>query len=181
MQMTINYSDQDLILPDDRPSIFLVGPTACRDHRRPAQPGESTTWRPDALAALTKAGFTGVVYVPERSNGNNPDFEFEPQATWELAALEHTSVIAAWVPRVVSPDLVHFGMPGFTTNVEFGFWLATSPDRLLYGRPDWAHNVRYLDFLYKRQTGRAPITTLEEMMARAAELANHNHAQARAS
>ena len=35
------------------------------------------------------------------------------------------------------------------------------PQRVFYGRPDWAERVRYLDWLYPRHTQRKPYNNLE--------------------
>ena len=41
-----------------------------------------------------------------------------------------------------------------TTNVEFGYWLHTG--KALYGRPDDAKKIKYLDWLYKTDTNKSP-------------------------
>ena len=86
-------------------------------------------------------GFDGVVYVPELSSGE-AQFNYDNQVEWEWEALEKASVIVFWVPRELST------MPGFTTNIEFGHYVRES--RVVYGRPDSAELIRYLDKLYKR-------------------------------
>lgn len=173
--LTVNYSNQTLNLDQKRPSIFLMGPTARRDHRLPAQEGDPSTWRPDALAKLTKAGFRGIVYVPEHSNGNNPDFVLDNQIDWEVAAIAHASVVALWLPRQIDRSRPDLGMPGFTTNVEFGYELAKKPDRFVYGRPPDADKTRYLDERFRRETDREPFTALPDTMQAAAKLAVRLH------
>lgn len=53
-------------------------------------------------------------------------------------------------------------MPAFTTNVEFGYWLHTG--KVLYGRPDNARKIKYLDWLYKIDTNEEPFNTLEQLL-----------------
>ena len=56
-------------------------------------------------------------------------------------------------------------MPAFTTNVEFGFYLAVRPEEVLYGRPDDSEKNTYLDWLYTDTTGRTPINSLETLVS----------------
>lgn len=148
--MKVIYSDQPAYDGSERPSIFLVGPTPRR--------ADVLSWRPVALQILEQVGFQGVVLVPEPSNGGR-FISYDYQVEWERAGLEKCNYIVAWVPR----ELPH--MPALTTNVEFGYWLAKSPARLMYGRPDYAANISYLDWLYKLETGRTPFNKLEDMLA----------------
>ena len=59
---------------------------------------------------------------------------------WEREALINATVILFWVPRKL-PD-----MSAFTTNVEFGYWLHSG--KVVYGRPNDASKIKYLDWLY---------------------------------
>ena len=61
-------------------------------------------------------------------------------------------------------------MPAFTTNVEFGYWIHTG--KVLYGRPDEAKKIKYLDWLYKEDTNNEPFSSLEELLNGSIELAN---------
>jgi hypothetical protein len=138
----IIHSDQPLhILP---PSLFLAGPS-------PRSP-EVRSWRPRAVEILHALGFQGTVLVPERKD-ETARFDYLDQVEWEFAALEACSVIVFWVPR----DLAT--LPGFTTNVEFGRYVGSG--RAVYGRPEAAPQTRYLDWLYRKLTGRPPEATLE--------------------
>jgi len=138
------------------PSIFLVGPTP-RDSGTPS-------WRPEALEILERLRFHGIVFVPERSSWNG--FNYLDQVEWENEALYDASnmgCIAAWVPRELEK------MPAFTTNVEFGRFVDCG--RFVYGRPDGAPKTGYLDWLYQKETGWAPCTSLEALMEFAVEVA----------
>lgn len=53
-------------------------------------------------------------------------------------------------------------MPAFTTNVEFGYWLHTG--KILYGRPDDARKIKYLDWLYETNMNSKPYNSLEELL-----------------
>lgn len=100
------------------------------------------SWREDALALLREFDFHGTVFIPENrgfvaaESGNY----YPDQAQWETDMFKVSSVVAFWVPRV----LEH--LPGFTTNVEFGYCIGYGKP-MVYGRPDGAPKTRYLDFL----------------------------------
>lgn len=151
--MIINYSDQEVI--KNKKSIFLAGPTPR---------GENVeSWRTMACQIIEQYGFDGIVYVPEYSSWK-PKADYVDQAQWERDALANSSVIAFWIPRFL-PD-----MPAFTTNVEFGYWLHTG--KVLYGRPDGAKKIKYLDWLYKTDMNTEPFNNLEDLLINSVELAN---------
>lgn len=105
--------------------------------------------------------------VPERRVWS-VKFEYVDQAEWEYLGLETCSVIAFWVPRQL-PSL-----PGFTTNVEFGRYVASG--RCVYGRPDGAPHTRYLDWLFTKLTGNEPHKTLLATLKAAAGAAARRRA-----
>src|SRR5262249_43549449 len=100
-------------------------------------------------------GFAGAALAPERRDWS-VRFDYADQVEWEYVGLENCRVIAFWVPREVQT------LPGFTTNVEFGRYVGSG--RCVYGRPEGAAHTRYLDWLYRKLTGRAPEATLEATM-----------------
>ena len=151
--MIINYSEQEVI--KGKKSIFLAGPTPRKENIE--------SWRTRACKLLEERGFDGVVYVPEYST-RKPKGDYVDQAEWEREALSNSSVIAFWIPREL-PE-----MPAYTTNVEFGYWIHTQ--KILYGRPDNAKKIKYLDWLYKTDTNMDPYTSLEELLNNSIELAN---------
>ncbi|MDD4547329.1 MAG: hypothetical protein PHI05_01115 [Bacilli bacterium] len=61
-------------------------------------------------------------------------------------------------------------MPAFTTNVEFGYWLAKKPEKIIYGRPNNAKKIKYLDWLYKKESNKEIFETLEETIDKALKL-----------
>jgi hypothetical protein len=160
MSLEINYSSQPVASSHDKPSIFLAGPTP-RDL-------ETQSWRPDAIEILRGLGYAGLIYAPEIEIPD-ADHDYTEQVDWEWAALEVAKTIAFWVPRKIDPTKSDLGMPAFTTNTEFGFWLAKNPDKVFYGRPDWAKKVGYLDKLYEHTTGRTALKDLGALMIVAAE------------
>lgn len=141
--MIINYSDQEVLSGEK--SIFLAGPT-------PRGKG-AVSWREEACSYLKKSGFDGIVYVPEYSTWK-PKEDYIDQAMWERIALTKATVIMFWIPRQL-PE-----MPAFTTNVEFGYWLHTR--KVVYGRPNDARKIKYLDWLYELDYNKKPLSTLEE-------------------
>ena len=143
--MIINYSDEEVIKGEK--SIFLAGPTP--------RGKDETSWRKEACEILERLGFDGIVYVPEYSSWK-PKESYIDQAVWERTALTAATTIVFWIPR-------HFPeMPGLTTNVEFGYWLKSG--KVIYGRPNDAEKVKYLDWLYEYDFGRKPISDLEILM-----------------
>lgn len=152
--MIINYSDQEVIKGEK--SIFLAGPTPR---------GENViSWRAEACEILKQLGFDGVVYVPEYSTWKPKD-DYVDQAMWERIALTNATVILFWVPRKL-PD-----MGAFTTNVEFGYWLHSG--KVIYGRPNDASKIKYLDWLYKLDYGESPYEDLKSLLESSIELVNN--------
>lgn len=143
--MKINYSDQEIIKGEK--SIFLAGPTP--------RGKDSLSWRKEACEILKKLKFDGVVYVPEYSTWK-PKESYIDQAMWERNALTEADVIVFWIPRKL-PD-----MPAFTTNVEFGYWLSSK--KVIYGRPDDATKIKYLDWLYELDYNMKPYNNLQTLL-----------------
>ncbi|MDB4278092.1 NUDIX hydrolase [Deltaproteobacteria bacterium] len=116
-------------------AVFLAGPTP-RDEEQPS-------WRPEAIAWLEKfAAEKGlsdiVVFVPEDEHGKW-EHSYIDQVEWEQRGLHFADVVMFWVPR----DLTW--MPGFTTNVEFGYWAQSA--KVVLGHPKEAPKTRYLDWM----------------------------------
>ena len=151
--MIINYSDQEVI--KGKKSIFLAGPTPRGEN--------AISWRTEACQTLKNLDFDGIIYVPEYSTWK-PKEDYVDQAMWEREALTSATVILFWVPRKL-PD-----MPAFTTNVEFGYWLHSG--KVIYGRPDDASKIKYLDWLYQTDYHQKPYTDLESLLKASIELAN---------
>ncbi|MDN5769222.1 MAG: HIT domain-containing protein [Humibacillus sp.] len=131
------YARQPLI-HDGRPSVFLVGPTPQADR--------GGSWRPDAIAELTRQGFEGIIYSPEQEpdlTGCTPFRENDPdQLEWDHAALAEATVILAHVPR----DLTT--MPAMTTNIEWGMWWDSG--KIVLGSPTDAPGNHYLEWTAAR-------------------------------
>jgi hypothetical protein len=151
--MIINYSDQKVL--KGQKSIFLAGPTPRGENIE--------SWRTDACQFLEDSGFDGIVYVPEYSTWRSKT-DYVDQAQWERDALASASVIVFWIPRTLP------GMPAFTTNVEFGYWIHSG--KILYGRPDEAKKIKYLDWLYKTDTNKEPYDSLEQLLSDSINFAN---------
>jgi hypothetical protein len=115
------------------PSIFLAGPTPRSNNPVPS-------WRPEALHRIRFLNFEGTVFVPEVEDGVWREL-YDDQVNWEKEALYRSTVILFWVPRDIET------MPAFTTNVEFGYWVAKDPSKIIYGRPNDAPKTKYLDWL----------------------------------
>lgn len=154
------FSDQKVEW-EHLPSIFLAGPTP--------RTQEVITWRIEALRILNIMKYPGLVLVPERHNWQTK-FYYHDQVEWELEGLRRCSCVAFWIPRDLKT------LPGFTTNVEFGFLVGDPGQRhrVVYGRPDISHKNRYLDWLYNKCTGESPYRTLEDTLANAIIISSKN-------
>ena len=151
--MRVNFSDE--VVLKGKKSIFLAGPTPREE--------KVASWRVDAVKKLEDLGFDGIVYVPEYSTWV-PKSDYVAQANWEREALTEATVILFWIPRSL-PD-----MPGFSTNVEFGYWLHSK--KVIYGRPDGAPKTKYLDWLYKTDYNEEPFNDLDKLLEYAVEIIN---------
>lgn len=128
-------------------SIFLAGPT-------PRSP-DVRSWRPEAISMLQEIGFDGTVFVPEDSSAA-PAFDYMHQVDWEEEGLRTADAILFWVPRELET------MPGFTTNIEWGFWCNSG--KVVLGAPHQAPKMAYLRYYAKKF--RVPMAhTLRETVA----------------
>lgn len=134
--MKIYYSDMEL--PGNLgKSIFLAGPTPRDDSVK--------SWRLEAVNILEGWKYDGSVCIPERSSGW-AGVDYDEQVEWEHEAMSGVDAIVFWVPRDIKG-----GMPGFTTNVEFGMHFSDA--KTFYGRPEGSDKNRYLDYIYKMAHG----------------------------
>ena len=157
--MIVNYSNQEVIKGEK--SIFLAGPTP--------RSSDVETWRKEAIHILNDLGFDGIVYVPEFNNEDRT-FDLIKQVWWEREALFSSSVIVFWIPR---SDV----LPGYTTNIEFGYWMAKDKGKVIYGRPDNSIKNNYLDWLYQTETQKEAIKDLKELLEGAMILVEENKAR----
>lgn len=156
--MIINFSDEAVNKTKGLKSIFLAGPTLRNS-------SFNLSWRKEACAILESLGFNGIVYVPEFSNGDNP-MDFIEQAEWEREGLVRSDVIVFYVPRKF-PEL-----PGLTTNIEYGMYLARKPLSSLLCSPPGAEKNRYLEWLYtKEKPGAHIFRDLKEVLQEAVIIA----------
>ncbi|GLY54854.1 nucleoside 2-deoxyribosyltransferase domain-containing protein [Lentzea sp. NBRC 102530] len=118
------------------PAVFLAGPSA--------HAGSGVeSWRPAAVDEL-RAQSTGslTVLTPESRGGVRAD-RYEDQVGWECVARARATVVLYWIPR----DIIT--LPGYTTNVEFGFDVGRGR-RVVLGVPKTCPNPernRYLVFV----------------------------------
>ena len=131
-------------------SMFLAGPTPrCKQVK---------SWRPQFIKLLQKQETKCTVFLPELKNGGWLG-DHDKQTEWEYRHLHLASAVVFWVPRDLDK------LPGFITNVEFGFWVRS--DRCFYGRPPGTPVTRYLDWLYKKEhSHESPAESMEELIDR---------------
>ncbi|MCX4666464.1 NUDIX hydrolase [Streptomyces sp. NBC_01381] len=112
-------------------SVFLAGPTP--------RTAEVASWRPEAIAELTAQwqhpGLL-VVFVPEARTGTALPVVAAQSAAWERTVMDQSDEILFWVPRTMN------GLPGLSTNVEFGRY--ESSGRCVLGYPPEAAHIAYL-------------------------------------
>ena len=109
-------------------SVFLCGPTP--------RSNDVESWRPEAITEITarwKGAGDLVVFVPEPPSGERWP-SYDTNRVWELHWGDRADVTLFWIPR--GP-----GMPGYTTNDEFGRWKDSG--RAVLGTPPGAEQVRY--------------------------------------
>lgn len=127
--MKVYYTYQDL--PYYGKTVFLAGPTP--------RSKDVKSWRPEALEFLNANGYKGNVLVPENPLGVDY-FNAEEQYEWEKSAMNIADDIVFWIPRNMET------MPGLTTNIEFGYWLAKNPSKIILGYPLDAENMKYIHY-----------------------------------
>ncbi len=154
---------KDFDLSND-PRIFLAGPTV-RGHQQHLQP----SWRFDAIKLFREKKFEGSLIIPEFQDLSESDKGRYDLPLWEYEGLKIADSILFWVPR--SRELI-----GLTTNFELGYWMKDR-EKLVYGRPDDAYRIDYLDIIWnkdydERSIGDSTIyNTLEETVEAAIKLA----------
>lgn len=152
--MKVVYAKQPF--PDGwHSSIFLAGPT-------PRDAG-TKSWRPEALRLLDEMGYQGVVFVPEDAEGEwgSGHDAYMNQIEWERKGLDLADIIVFWVPREMER------MPALTTNVEFGRYVTS--DKIVFGAPEWAKSVRYLETMLKTETGELRYLDLKDTLQAAVD------------
>jgi len=117
------------------PTIFLAGPTV-RGH----QP-HLLSWRFEAVGLFIKKEFEGNLIIPEFTDKKESDKYRYDIPVWEYNGLQKSHIIMFWIPR--TRELI-----GLTTNHEHGYWMALDREKVVYGRPDDAYRVSYLDIMW---------------------------------
>jgi nucleoside 2-deoxyribosyltransferase len=135
-------------------SIFLAGPTV-----RGNQP-HLTSWRFEAIDIFKKLDFNGYLVVPEFTSKQESDKGKKCIPLWEFNGLISCDVILFWIPR--TKELI-----GLTTNWELGYWIGRDIGKVIYGRPDDAYRIDYLDTMWEaihNENGTKPViyNTLED-------------------
>ena len=122
-------------------SIFLAGPTPRSKHVK--------SWRPEFIEKLKNVNYNGVVLIPEMRNPDNwkkeRNFAYDKQIKWEEEAMQKADIIVFWIPRKMDT------MPALTTNIEFGYWYAKDPSKLIVGIPKDAENCDYIRYKAKQK------------------------------
>ncbi len=138
------------------PTVFLAGPTVRGNQQH------LTSWRFEAIEIFKRNGFDGNLIIPEFASKVESDQHRYDLPIWEFEGLQKCDVIMFWIPR--TPELI-----GLTTNHELGYWMGRERGKVVYGRPNDAYRIAYLDIMwvedYKRRgrnSGAEIYTTLEK-------------------
>ena len=118
-----------------RPIIFLAGPTV-----RGNQP-HLTSWRFEAVEEFNEQNFNGSLIIPEFTSKIESDKGKAWLPLWEFNGLKRADCIMFWIPR--TRELI-----GLTTNWELGYWIGRNQCKVVYGRPDDAYRIDYLDIMW---------------------------------
>lgn len=135
--MLLVFSD-DIYPTEVTKSIFLAGPNP----RYKDGDAIENTWRHEAVRILEEKGYDGHVFIPLPKQfffGETAEVteeNYDHQIEWEDATMSRADVLLFYVDRTEK-------LQGLTTNIEFGRYLESG--RMVYGRPDDALNIRYLD------------------------------------
>lgn len=145
------------------PVIFLAGPTVRGNQQH------LISWRGDCIDEFERQGFDGVLILPEFSNKTESDKSKDWIPLWEFEGLKWSDCILFWIPR--TRELI-----GLTTNFEIGYWLARAPNKVVYGRPDGAYRIRYLDIMWKADRDNPTIyNTMKDTVKKAIAVATFGY------
>ena len=132
-----NYQDsEEIVSKITGPSIFLAGPTV-----RGNQP-HLISWRIEAVAIFKMKQFEGSLIIPEFTSKTESDENKKWVPLWEYNGLKKANCIMFWIPR--TKELI-----GLTTNMELGLWMGRQMNKVVYGRPDDAYRISYLDIMWE--------------------------------
>ena len=127
------------------PSVFLAGPTVRGNQTH------LTSWRLEAIELFKKNGFDGNLIIPEFTEKYESDQHRYDLPIWEFEGLRKCNCIMFWIPR--TRELI-----GLTTNFELGYWMGREREKVVYGRPNDAYRINYLDTMwvedYKQRFGK---------------------------
>lgn len=147
--MILNFSNQKVLHKKNMPKVFLAGPTI-RDS------SFHHSWRMSACNMFEDHHFNGILYIPEFDRDHQRDYL--TQVLWEREALSASDIIMFWVDRNMNLT------PGMTTNVEFGAWTESHPEKVWLGYPSSSEKMDYLDWFFRFKTKREPYDNLENMI-----------------
>lgn len=118
------------------PTIFLAGCTVRGNQQH------LVSWRFEAVNLFRKNKFDGTLVIPEFEDKTASDKYRYDLPLWEFEGLRKCDCVMFWIPR--SRELI-----GLTSNCEWGYWLAREREKVIYGRPDDAYRMAYLDIMWK--------------------------------
>ena len=122
-------------------TVFLAGPTVRGNQ------SHLTSWRTEAVEIFKRNNYVGNLIIPEFTDRFESDQFRYDIPVWEYNGLQKSHVIMFWIPR--TRDLI-----GLTTNHEHGYWMALRREKVIYGRPNDAYRMSYLDIMWAEDAKR---------------------------
>ena len=142
MDLEFTFEYDNLNIKDiTYPRIFLAGPVVRGSSFK-------DSWRYEAINILEKLDFPGGVFIPEEREWNESELDekyIEKMHVWEWDHLAQSDIILFWIPRNIKN-----GVYGYTTNIEFGYWISYDPYKVVLGHPKDADMMEYIDDLYNK-------------------------------
>jgi nucleoside 2-deoxyribosyltransferase len=130
--MKIIYAKEKIKKDIEKKNVFLAGPSPRNK--------KEISWRKEAIQIFKENQFKGTLFVPEEKNETRENFNYLDQIEWEEEALNKADIILFWIPRGLNK------FQGFTTNIEWGYWTAKNPSKLVLGSPKNTPKMRYLNY-----------------------------------
>jgi len=136
--INVIYAQEEIKDTQRNSILFLAGPTP-RDEN-------TKSWRPKMLEWLKNYNFQGTVLIPEMRDPKDwkENFAYDKQIEWEHKGMEIATDIIFWIPRELEK------MPAFTTNIEFGYWLAKDLGKMIVGFPENTPKNDYIKYQCKK-------------------------------
>ena len=131
-------------------AIFLAGPCPRKNY------DTEDKWRKEAIDILGEIGFEGYVLNPTNKNYSKMK-DITKQTEWEEEAMKKASAIVFWLPRSEEH-------PGFTSNIEIGYWVDKLGVYIGFPKEDKEKNANPYIEVKAKQNKKKIYSTLKDML-----------------